>query len=65
VELAWDLPQVVDLERLSQGAAELERRSADLGALVRRVVDSLDILDRRPVSLPAGGDLPALPSRPQ
>jgi PAS domain S-box-containing protein len=47
------LTNLLDLERLGQGAITLERRSADLGELVGRVVKDVgaELLGERPVSL--------------
>jgi PAS domain S-box-containing protein len=44
---------LLDLDRLSQGASELTREPTDLGALVRRMVERSDLADERPVRVEA------------
>jgi PAS domain S-box-containing protein len=53
---------LLDLDRLSQGGAELVREPADLGALVQRMVERSDLADERPVRVEAEAVLASIDS---
>jgi PAS domain S-box-containing protein len=45
---------LLDLERLAQSAVALRRRPTDVSALVHEVLEGLDVLDGRPVTVDGG-----------
>ena len=47
------LKDLLDIDRLNRGIVAPARRSMDLGALARRTVESLDLLDERRISVDA------------
>jgi PAS domain S-box-containing protein len=47
------LSDLLDLDRLARGIVEPRRKPTDIGALVRQVVDGMELADERPVDVDA------------